>query len=252
MFGGRKFLKVLSAPFAKRHYIALINMVLLYPDFLNCFRRYLFFSGDYPAKIKVRSQLGCLMPTLYAPDDMLTLNEIFCRMDYRVPKNTRVVVDIGANIGLSALYFLTSDPEVVCYLYEPVPQNVARLKRNLEKHEGRFFPKQKAVDIKSGRARFGVESTGRYGGLLKNHDEFIEVECVEINGVLSEILRKQEKIDLVKIDTEGTEVDLVQAIKPEYLEKIGAIVFEGYPEKQVLSSQFRQKQYGSICRLEKL
>ncbi len=48
----------------------------------------------------------------------------------------RVVVDIGSNIGISALYFLTRNPACRCWLYEPVPRNVERLRANLRRLRG--------------------------------------------------------------------------------------------------------------------
>src|SRR5688572_9903353 len=100
--------------------------------------RYTFGTGRYPVQIPVRTPLGWLSPTLYSHHDLLTLNEIFCRLDYAVGPTPRVVVDVGSNIGLSALYFLTRDPSVRCYLFEPVPQNVERLRGNLAGFEERF------------------------------------------------------------------------------------------------------------------
>lgn len=242
-------MKVLSAPFATRHYAALVNMARLYPDFVDCLNRYLFSSGVYPANVKVRIPGGILAPTLYSPDDMLTLNEVFCREDYRLPKGARVVVDVGANIGLSALYFLTRNPELFCYLFEPVPQNVDRLKRNLRDFPGRFQLSEMAVDVKSGQSQFGVESTGRYGGLLKSFEKSIRVDCVEINTALSEAISTYGRIDLLKIDTEGTEIKLIQKIESDILKVIKTIVFEGCPSASVLAEGWHQSQRGSICRI---
>ena len=71
---------------------------------------------------------------------MFTVNEVFCRRDYPVPPGARSVVDIGSNIGLSALFFLTRDESCRCWLYEPVPANVERLRANLRAFADRFEP----------------------------------------------------------------------------------------------------------------
>ena len=46
-----------------------------------------------------------------------------------------MAVDFGSNIGISALYFLTRNPSVQVYLFEPVPSNIERLRENLKGYE---------------------------------------------------------------------------------------------------------------------
>ena len=131
MLANRSRSRVLAAPFQRRHYRALRNMALVYPRFPQNLARYVFERGWYPYTCAVRTPLGVQRPVLYSHHDLLTLNEVFCREDYRAPRDVRVVVDLGANIGLSALYFLTRNPAVRCHLCEPNPTNVERMRRNL-------------------------------------------------------------------------------------------------------------------------
>jgi FkbM family methyltransferase len=204
-------------------------------------------------QVRVRTPLGIQTPTVYSHGDVCTVTEIFCRHDYRAGSEAEVVVDIGSNIGLSALYFLTRTPRSRCYLYEPVPSNVARLRANLAAFTDRWTLNEVAVADREGRLSFGVESTGRYGGLQAfqhqdflsrwNQASFTEVQCVHINAVLAEVLAREGRIDLLKIDTEGAELDTVAAIDPDYRRRIGVIYVEasGYsttlrlkPETQVM------------------
>ena len=64
----------------------------------------------------------------------------------------QVVVDIGSNIGISALYFLTRNPDCRVWLYEPVPRNVERLRANLAGYEDRYTLREAAVAPAAGRA----------------------------------------------------------------------------------------------------
>src|SRR6266850_249579 len=131
MIGQRQVSTVFRAFFQHRHYIAFLNMLKVYPSFWENFSRYVFASGSYPYQIKLLTPIGTVNPMLYSHQDMLTVNEIFYRCDYAMKGEVRVVVDIGANIGISGLYFLTRNLMAVCYLYEPVPRNIERLKINL-------------------------------------------------------------------------------------------------------------------------
>lgn len=188
--------------------------------------RYLLGRGSYPAPCPVRTPAGVVSPTVYSHHDVITVNEIFCRLDYRLPRDARTVVDIGSNIGISALYFLTRSPSVRCHLFEPDPRNVERLRVNLSGYEERYRLTEAAVADFAGRVRFGRDPTGRYGGLESDSPDEIEVDCLHIDEVLASVLDGEGGVDLLKIDTEGLENRTVAAIAPELLARIGVVCFE--------------------------
>ena len=162
---------------------------------------------------------------------MLTVNEVFCREDYRAGTDTRVVVDIGSNIGISALYFLTRSPATRCFLYEPVPQNVERLRLNLSGFEDRYEVDQVAVADVEGERPFARERTGRYGSLDREVTDpayagAIEKYLQHVNEVLEGVLGREPVIDVLKLDTEGAEVRTVEAIREELLPHIRTIYLE--------------------------
>jgi FkbM family methyltransferase len=157
---------------------------------------------------------------------MLTANEVFCREDYRAATDIGVAVDIGSNIGISALYFLSRDHRARAYLYEPDPRNLPRLRRNLQGFEGRYSLEPVAVDVADGEVPFSVEPTGRYGRIGVELSEQVTVTSRAINAVLADVLAVEEEIDVLKVDTEGTEERLVGAIEPSHLDRIAAIYYE--------------------------
>jgi hypothetical protein len=85
-----------------------------YPDFTENLKRYLTARGEYPYSIRIKTPTGTIRPTLYTHDDILTVNEIFCREDYAADERVNVAVDVGSNIGISALYFLTRNHTSRC------------------------------------------------------------------------------------------------------------------------------------------
>jgi FkbM family methyltransferase len=249
LFGDRLLSTVLQAVFQKQHYVALWNMYRKYPAFAENLERYLLGKGEYPYKIQVKTKTGIVSPTLYSHHDLLTVNEIFCRQDYYADDKLRVVVDLGSNIGISALYFMTRNDESRCYLFEPDPRNVEKLKLNLSGYEPRYVLRQEAVSDVGGSFQFGIESTGRYGGIGLETGEHIEVSCLPINKVLQEIVAKEGTIDVLKIDTEGMELRIARAIEEEFLTRIKKIYLESDPGERLHPAMFEQDQYGSICRL---
>lgn len=249
MLGNRQAKTVLNALMSRQHYIALANMYRYYPRFLENLRRYLTGWGDYPCQVEVRTPMGMIRPTLYTHHDLLTVNEIFCRQDYCADTSLKTVVDLGSNIGISALYFLTRNDDSRCYLFEPDQRNTARLRKNLAGYEHRYELNEVAVADEAGRVRFGIEPTGRYGGIGAQTDEFIDVECLNVNEVLERILCKEKVVDVLKVDTEGVEIQTVQCIKPEHLRRIRKIYMEAGPKERIHPDLFDQRQYGSVCQL---
>lgn len=253
MIGNRTTKQIFLSFFLRRHYTALIGMKKVYPRFLKTLWQYLTASGKYPSSISVRTPLGTISIQLYSHHDLLTVNEIFCRNDYFANNSIRQVVDLGSNIGISALYFLTRNKESKCILYEPNPVNIERLKLNLRGFESRYNLVQLAVSDEEGRLEFGVEPTGRYGGIGLKTAESIIVECVHINQVLKNVLADVGHIDILKIDTEGVEVRTVQAIEPKFLDSISTIYLEASPPppEYLHPAVFKNTQYGTIRQLTK-
>jgi FkbM family methyltransferase len=249
LLGHRNLTLILQSLLERQHYIALLNMYRNYPDFLENLKRYLTDSGNYPYQIKIRTPVGLVQPTVYHCYDMLTANEVFCRQDYYAQSDTNVVVDIGSNIGISALYFLTRNSYSKCYLFEPDKRNIAKLQENLSTYYSRYTLTEKAVASCSGTVEFGIESTGRYGGIGISGNETIKVDCLGINDLLETVLSQVECIDILKLDTEGIEINTVEAIKEKYLSRIKTIYMEAKPDRKLHQAYYHQKQYGSICRL---
>lgn len=232
-----------------RNYVALANMARRYPRPLDAAARYLLARGSYPARMEVRTPAGTVRPTLWSYHDMLTLNEVFCREDYRVRGAPANVVDIGSNIGLSALYFLTRGTSVRCRLYEPAPRNVERLRLNLAGFEGRYELATDAVADFEGETDFYLEPYGRYGGLEVETDERVRIHCRHIDRVLEDALAGAEVIDLLKLDVEGTEGRVLSAASPDLLARVRVIYVEGAIAELPLPDGFRASESCETVRL---
>ncbi|MDQ3394474.1 MAG: FkbM family methyltransferase [Bacteroidota bacterium] len=249
--GNRNFSTLFSSVFEARHYKALFKMIRVYPDFLHCCIRYFFGNGSYPYVIQVRTPTGLKEITLYSYDDLLTVNEIFCRGDYYVSNDVAFVCDIGSNIGISALYFLTRNHYSYVNLFEPLPQNIERLEKNLYGYEDRYKLHDCAVGTENRNVEFYYEETGRYGGIdLKGMKNKISVQCKEINDTISEMIKECGSIDVLKLDVEGMELPIIQAIHENNIIKIKNIFAETDAPSFQLSNFFLQRQYGPILILE--
>jgi FkbM family methyltransferase len=187
---------------------------------------------------------------VHHPHDIMTVQEIFGREDYRCGQDLSVAVDIGSNIGISALYLLSRNSTSRCYLYEPVPVNVDRMRSNLSGYEDRYEIQEVAVAARSGTVEFTVETSGRYGGIGVAGDDHIAVECRHISDVLTEVLDRESSIDMLKIDTEGAELETIRAIPYEQLARIKTICFETSQPLNPAPGLFGMTFATQTCRLE--
>jgi FkbM family methyltransferase len=227
--------------------VALAGMVAVYPDFADVCGRYLLGRGAYPTSIAVRTPLGRADIRVHSFHDLLTVNEIFARKDYPARRDLGVVVDIGSNIGISALYFLTRNRSSKVFLFEPLPRNVDALRANLIGYEARYVLEDTAVGTGNGMVEFGWEDTGRYGGVGRAAEHRLDVRCRDLNDILQEILREVDHIDVLKMDVEGSEEDLLRHASLEHLRRVRAIYAE-CDGRRIELPGFRHRQYGSVAR----
>ncbi|HEX2286607.1 MAG TPA: FkbM family methyltransferase [Mycobacterium sp.] len=246
--GGRDVGTVANALFERRHYHAALNMMRLYKEPAAMFRRYLTGRGDYPYICQVKTPSGWLDLHLFTPHDVLTVNEIFCREDYRAEAGDNVIVDFGSNIGISAAYFLSRGPNVRAYLFEPLPANIERLQTNLARFRDRYTLEQVAVGPVDGEVEFGWEETGRYGGVGAATGRTITVKSRNSTTVLEEVIARHGQIDVLKVDIEGLEDAVVAGIPQSLARHIRKIYVECVFDVNPLTDTHSLTRYGAISQ----
>jgi FkbM family methyltransferase len=246
--GGRDLKTIGAAMFQRQHYVAGVNMLRNYRHPLEMYGRYLLGIGSYPAEIDVETPSGRIGLTVYSRDDVLTVNEIFCRTDYIAKGSDRVFVDFGSNIGISAAYFLSRGDQGFVHLFEPLPQNIERLKRNLRAYAGRYCLTEAAVGTANGTVAFGWEPTGRYGGIGKDTERQLSVPCLDSNEVLASIIARHGAVDVLKIDVETLERQLTERLPRETSQRIDRIYVEHNFAANPLEATHTYTQYGSVAR----
>ena len=240
---------VLSSLAQSRHWIALWNIFTNAKSPIAFLKRYLSGRGEYPAMIKIAHTPAPISVMAYSWHDVLTINEIFFRKDYNIPADCRVVVDFGSNIGISALYFLTHSKCHV-YAYEPAPENIPKFKCNIKPYEKRCTFNDVAVSTAKGTATFGIEQTGRYGGINIPTDQSITVTTICANDELAAIIKAHGAIDVLKIDIESLEVEILSSIDDSVLKKIRLIFLELNGELPFSKEYLTIRKSGTVYILE--
>jgi FkbM family methyltransferase len=249
----RSLARILRAPLDRRHWRSAATAALVYERPLRDFvGRYVLQRGAYPARLPLRTPTGTIAPELLHPLDTFTVNEIFNLEVYALGRAPSVVVDLGANIGLSELYFLSRNARNVVYGFEPVPRLFAQLERNTAPFAGRVVNRAVAVSAEAGEVEMGIEPSGRYGGIGVRGEAVLRVPAVGVNEALRPALEAHGVIDVLKIDIEGVEEAVLEAADPRLLARIRTIYVEAgddttlYPRS--LRDRFDLAPRRGICR----
>jgi len=126
-------------------------------------------------------------------------------------KEGSVVVDIGAHYGYYSLIAAKNKAQV--FSFEPVKENFEILRKNIElNHLDAIQPFNVAVSNINGGKMFNVaeasDSSSFYEHPLTKTIEQRAVQTVSLDKFLPD-----QKIDLVKIDTEGHELEVLEGMK---------------------------------------
>jgi FkbM family methyltransferase len=210
-----------------------------------------FSFSSYPWNVALRTPIGDARVCLHSAADLSTANLVFCRQDYYMPAGAKVVVDVGSNIGLSSVYWLTRHTGSYVHCFEPAPVTYQRLLENLLPYQGRFTALPLAVSDFEGMAPFGISSCGVNSSLdLPEHRavEFVNVRVVHINDVLEGAMRQHGRIDVLKLDSEGHEFRSLLAISPEFWKRIACVNVGCHDNAKAIPAGFKRSMVGSAER----
>lgn len=163
-----------------------------------------------------------------ATTDVSCLEKVFIHEEYNSPfdYSPQVIVDAGANIGMATLYFAKRYPEARILAIEPESKNFEMLQRNCAGlsnvllMQGALWPVQRRLTISdngSGEHAYSVieqsatESTN-------------EVYAITMEDILRKLAVS--RIDLLKLDIEGSERELFSTDAKAWLDRVEYIIVE--------------------------
>lgn len=146
-----------------------------------------------------------------------TYPEIFVREIYRFQpvSNTPVIIDCGANIGLSVLYFAKHYPNAHIICFEPDEDNFHILETNSKTNfqgNKNIQLNKSAIWIDNGKISFYSDGTEASSVIVKNNNASI----ITVNAIrLKDILQQYQVVDFLKMDIEGAEYDVMKDCRSE-------------------------------------
>src|SRR5437868_11547535 len=221
-----KFIKTPTKAALKR-----IKTVLRYPEPY----------GFYPA-LSVEEQLISLQfrgrrLSIAADYGMPLYDTIYELIDYdcyqiqklSLAENKHVIVDIGANIGVSSVMF-SQFPNSTVVCFEPFVENCSYLEANVARNQlTNVSVIQAAISKNNGTALFLSKPDANVGGYLLDDNQaegghLIEVPTLCLQSALESV--PSGSIYLLKIDCEGGEYDIVDQMDCSLADRVVNMTFE--------------------------
>ena len=161
--------------------------------------------------------------------DISLVSEIFVRQVYGSDFNQKVVVDVGAYNGDSAIYFARRGARLVIGL-EPDPRSLELARENVKLNnlEDRVILLNVALSTRTGESKLGVNAeTPNITQIAEPHstaDDTLEIETVTVEEIMKRF--NVQNIDFLKMNCEGCEYGIIRTLPAKALESISEIVLE--------------------------
>lgn len=154
--------------------------------------------------------------------DIHIFYQIFVKEDlqFEYKDSVKTILDCGANIGLATLYYQKKFPQAKIISIEPEKRNYNLLIKNTEGYpnistlENGVYGSDcglEVVDIGEGEASY------RTMGVNENQKVLQTISCRSINSLIDEF--ELNKVDILKMDIEGSEKECLFSPKIEWLSK---------------------------------
>jgi len=179
-------------------------------------------SGHAPFSISFKNLQH---PIIIRPgtDDVRTVIDNIVREEwgnFTPEQEPKLMIDGGAYIGDSSAYFLSRFPGLKVIALEPDPVTFQTMVKNLEPYGPRAKSLNYGLYSHAGTVRFQAGQTG--SSVMQNGET--EIAVTTIGSVLeSEAINR---IDILKLDIEGSEEAIFAADPESWLEKVDWLIIE--------------------------
>lgn len=157
--------------------------------------------------------------------------QIYIHKCYRLPADTRVIVDAGANVGIFSVWAATQLPEARIIAIEPFPETFVALQENIELNclQERVRTLRVALGVESGTRLMGGGSDSPTRRLIQADSESGDREAAKVRCIsLADLFEREQLscVDLLKMDIEGSEWEVLLNAPARVLESIHHIQLE--------------------------
>jgi FkbM family methyltransferase len=145
------------------------------------------------------------------------------RIPLKLPFSPKYIVDAGSNVGYSVLRFRSEFPDAKIVAVEPESRNVSQLRRNCSNYSN-ILIEHAAVWSKT--ARLSIKSPDAETNAFQVREAIDgDIQAISIDDIITK--HDLPRIDLLKIDIEGSEKEVFSAsMAQHWLNRVGMILVE--------------------------
>ncbi len=157
--------------------------------------------------------------------DIDVFNQVLVNLEYNINEeiNPKIIIDAGANIGLTSLFFSNKYPGAKIIAIEPEKDNFKFLVKNCSTLKN-IIPINKAVWSDNNPVHF-KKSQSKDSHFISNEDNDADlVETITIPDILSNY--RIDRIDILKLDIEGAEKEIFSKNVDLWLPKVKCLIIE--------------------------
>ena len=202
-------------------------------DFRNWREIFKAYRSNRPLPIfKMRN--GLEMHHASGDDPIHLFREIFLEECYTPEKfykiaPTDIVLDIGANIGVFALFLQSRARGIRVHCFEPASRTRALLEENVTSNQLSSYVTIHPSAVSDHAGKVGLKQSPISGHRSLFGSQFVEDEveyvgCITLDQAIA--YSGADSIDLLKIDTEGAEIEIIEGLDPKSWVKIKRVVVE--------------------------
>jgi FkbM family methyltransferase len=216
------FRLAIEAREAKRQFRDWIVLVLIYTGARSFAPGRLFHLRTEPMTVRV-----------WEPVDVVSLWGVFCRGEYPVMPDDRLIVDVGASVGAFSVYAASRARAARVIAYEPVLQSYERLMEQAAQNglEGRVRCQRlaiggadttRAIRVAPDSVRSSFYPHLATGPVAEEH-----VPTHPLDSVVSDA--GDQRISLLKMDCEGAEWEALDSADNSSLGRVDRVSLEYHP-----------------------
>ena len=132
----------------------------------------------------------------------------------KISKKSKIIIDVGANIGKYSILASKSNPNSKVFAIEPEQENFDVLNKNKQLNKSNNIEIIKiALNNKKGKVKLYKAEINKGGHSLKSNSKNFDFEMVEGKKFDDVFSGKVKEIDLLKIDAEGVEFEILEGAK---------------------------------------
>lgn len=161
--------------------------------------------------------------------DLMALTHVWLIQEYSRPgfeiQDNDIIIDIGAHIGLFALFAAQFCKKGKIYCFEPIKKNYDMLLSNIQLNNlTNIVPFNMAVSNEKSTATIFLNQDESGHSMYSTTSTPIQVQTLSLKNIIDD--NNIACCNFIKMDCEGSEYSIIDSLSDNYLGKINKIIIE--------------------------